>query len=111
MLKAANGPLRGGSPRASASLRWVYGLGSFMQRPNIRYTTTVPFSSKDIAILQCFKSNCLHAFDRTLFRQSQLESSFTPHATSAKHHSHHLCAPLGSRKCGVLWCRLHTRAN
>src|SRR6478752_1502291 len=31
MLKAANGPLRGGSPRASASLRWVYGLGSFMQ--------------------------------------------------------------------------------
>ena len=30
-LMAANGPLRGRSSRASASLRCVYGLGSFMR--------------------------------------------------------------------------------
>src|SRR6266508_251430 len=72
----------------------------------------VLFCSKDIAILQCFKSICLRAFDRTLPNQSQPESSFAPHATAAKRHFRRLCAsPATPRRAVLRRRRVHTNPS
>jgi len=70
------------------------------------------FARKRVAILECFRSDCLRALDRTLLHQSQPESSFACHATAAERRFRRFCAPLGTCRHAVLRRRrLHTRPS